>query len=269
MKLSNLNLEELYELRKECDSLIRKQEQIKSDNLLNNLKDSFDELIITDRVRHFYEKNCIDMFSFLYESMRSAGTNIKKLDYYTILTSDKDTEDELRSIGIYNYSDFTLKLGYVLNSSDSRVELLKTIDDSKKLISLYKFFLDFENVINHQGAFYTFKYISDTLNRILVDEDKKDMELINKDMETKKESLYDDFTKMVVKLLEFRNSIESAKLSVCNQGLNRVKDKKGRVLTHNEKVLVDAIAFGTTLDKIKEGNYEDSKSLIFVPYKKK
>ena len=263
MKLSNLNLEELYELRKECDSLIKKQEEMKKNDLLVKLKDSASELTITDRVHRFYEKNYIDIFSFLYESMRSAGTNIKKIDYYTLLISDKDTETELRSIGIYNYSDYILKLGY-----ENRAKLLNKIDNSKKLISLYEFFLDFENVINHQGAFYTFKYISDTLNRILVDDGKKDMELINKDMEIKKEILCGNFTEMVAKLLEFRNSIENARLSVCNQGLNRVRDKQGRVLTHNEKVLVDAIAFGTTLDKIKEGNYEDSKSLIFVPYKK-
>lgn len=267
MGLSNLNLEELYELRRECNSLIKGQEQTKDNELLDKLKSDADELTITDRVRDFYEKSSIEVFPFLYEGMRSVGTNLERMDYYAILISDKDTEKELQSIGIYSYSDFILRLGHALTLSDNKVELLKKIDDSKKIIGLYNFFSNFENVVNHQGAFYTLKYVSDTLNRILVG-DEKDFELINKDMEIKKEILYGNFTELVSYLLEIRNSIENAKVSVCNQGLNRVRNKQNRALTYNEKRLIEAVAFGTTLDKIKEGNYEDSKGLIFVPYKK-
>ena len=269
MELSDSSLEELYKLKKDCDFLIKKQKQEKNIALLSKLKNSANELTITDRVHNFYEKNYIETFDFLYESMvHATGGNIKRLYYYTLISSNSEMVERFKSFGIYNENDYFSKLYRVLNKPNTSDEVIKLMKDTKKIINLYYFFLDFENVINHQSVFYMFKYISDTLNKILVDKNEDDFDLINKNMEEKSKILYDNFTDLVAYLLEIRNSKENARLAICNIGLNKVKDIQERVLTYNERSIIKAVAFGTTLDKIKNGNYEDSKNLIFVPCKK-
>ena len=43
------------------------------------------------------------------------------------------------------------------------------------------------------------------------------------------------------------------------------KKKKESTITFAQERLVEAIAFGTTLEKLTQKNYEDAKQLIYVP----
>lgn len=60
------------------------------------------------------------------------------------------------------------------------------------------------------------------------------------------------------------------KSSVSNASLHRLMIKTPKdILTRNEKMLLDAIAFGSDEDKLREGNYEDTKRLIYLPKTKR
>lgn len=60
------------------------------------------------------------------------------------------------------------------------------------------------------------------------------------------------------------------KSSVSNASLHRLMIKTPRdILTRNERMLLDAIAFGSDEDKLREGNFEDAKRLIYLPKTKR
>lgn len=42
----------------------------------------------------------------------------------------------------------------------------------------------------------------------------------------------------------------------------------GRQITFEQKIFIDAIAFGTTKEKLENKNYEDAKKLLYLPHQK-
>ena len=268
MELKNLDLDELTKLRYDCSKLIHENKENEKEKILEDYKNTISNMTISDRVRKFYETYNIDAFDFLYKSINHcAGNNMKELDTYSLLTHDKDAVRMLRSINIRSSFEFNQRI-ISTGKFPGRDDINNKIAETKKLIYLYNYFLDINSIINHQGSFNTFKYITDTLNRVLIDSEKSDEELINVDWEKKVIYLAEHLIEVANYLLEYRDSIPNARLSVCNQSLGRIANKTGSEITQNEKLLIRALAFGTTLEKLEDENYEDGKNLIYVPYKK-
>ena len=56
------------------------------------------------------------------------------------------------------------------------------------------------------------------------------------------------------------------RISVANNSLSRMKKKKeGRELTPIQSDFIATVAFGSDIKKLRKGNYEDSKRLIYLP----
>lgn len=72
-----------------------------------------------------------------------------------------------------------------------------------------------------------------------------------------------DLRKIASYLISVRG--DDKRCSIANAGLSKTAQKVSGELTFHQQRLVEAIAFGTTLEKLNAGNYEDSKKLIYLP----
>lgn len=113
----------------------------------------------------------------------------------------------------------------------------------------------------YEGIYNTFNYIKNTIYMHL-NEDKNNSiskDILFKDYYQKQCIAYSNLEDIV----EYLNSINSEcilKSSVCDDILiNNIKNNL------NKSVLAEAIAFGTTLEKLESNNYEDSKRLLYLP----
>ena len=66
-------------------------------------------------------------------------------------------------------------------------------------------------------------------------------------------------------LLNLRLQVPNSRLSVANQGLNRTANKIGEQVTYNQKLFIQALAFGMSLEDLQKKNYEGAKRLLYVP----
>lgn len=88
--------------------------------------------------------------------------------------------------------------------------------------------------------------------------------------------LYDEKYAMVLEnlpeiakqLVHFREKIPNSKLSIGNRTILKTSHKKGTSISYGQEELIEALAFGCSYDKLKEGNFEDAKRLLYVPSSK-
>ena len=65
-------------------------------------------------------------------------------------------------------------------------------------------------------------------------------------------------------LCEIRNGT-NLRLCIANAGLSKTANKTGEQFNVQQSLFIDALAFGTTLEKIENGDYEDYKKLLYLP----
>lgn len=136
---------------------------------------------------------------------------------------------------------------------------------------LETFFQEKENILNYEGAYNTFNYIKKYLYEC-IKEEKSDTEnkvLVFQDFTKKKEIVEKDFTTIAKELLNTRKSITNAKLAVFNRGLSQAAKKTDSIFTPPQKCFIEAIAFGSTLEKLQNKDYSQAKKLIYTPQTKK
>lgn len=87
-----------------------------------------------------------------------------------------------------------------------------------------------------------------------------------KDFALKKEVVYNNFSNVIKYLRNESFSIMDSRLFVGNYVLAKNPSKSVRVV--RAQGLIDAVAFGCSLDELQQGNYEGAKRLIYVPENK-
>lgn len=118
---------------------------------------------------------------------------------------------------------------------------------------------------NYQSTYAVYQYVKGYLKEILKEElPQTDSELVYKDYNQKLEIVLANLSNIASYLLDVREQIPNSRSVLCNQVLSRtVRKKVGTSIFTNRSIFAKGITFGTTLDKLQAGNYENAKSLIF------
>lgn len=127
--------------------------------------------------------------------------------------------------------------------------------------------------INHPEAIYYYEGLYNTLNYIktfastMLNEkgDIESKEELFIDFQEKKYLVTKNLRDISGQLLNLRNKVPNSRLCVGNQSLIRNIHKYGENITGPQDRFISSIAFGGTLEKLKEGNYEEAERLLFVP----
>lgn len=243
--LENLTIQELNELKRNYDVVLKKKKEEALNNIIINEKfiNKMDNIPNSERLNNYLEKTYINDIDFLFRCLNyTSGNRSLPLDRICILneqTTNIKNKDELRK----------------------RCMTLAGLDD---------IFKNNRNIYFYEGAYNTFKYIKTYLRKVLIDDDSKsDEELIYKNIDLKTKIVTENLKEIANELLELRNSIPYSRLSIINSSLYKTANKKtGCEITINEQTLIDCIAFGSTLEELEKGNYEEAKQLIYIPHEK-
>lgn len=173
-------------------------------------------------------------------------------------------DDEIKSLELmkkFNIGDFSFLISSFSTSANRSPFFSALIQEGSQqivtLADLDKYFFDTKHIREYEGVYNTLNYIK---NRIYSVKD----ELIFQDYSEKKSVCQ-------LKLGEIASYIKSIKdgtklqLSIGNVGLTRSANGTYSHIHPYQQTMIDAVAFGTSLEKLESGNYEDCKRLLFLP----
>ena len=194
-----------------------------------------------EKIREVLKKLTIDDFLFLEASFK-AYTNRR------------------RNFPFERISEFRFK-----NKNSVLMYSFITLD---KLDSFFED--DEDNKFLYEGVYNTLNYIKEYIGYCLDDKEDVSKEVLFSDYEKKKDIVSINFLTLGKYFSDMREGTK-LQLSIGNSGFKSTSTsvKSSKTLTYNQMNLVSAVAFGTSLEKLEEGNYEDCKRLLFLPREKK
>lgn len=126
------------------------------------------------------------------------------------------------------------------------------------------FFTKPSNIYDFEAIYNTFNYIKDYIYYCLSQKETVEVADLFLDYDKKRNSAAKQIASIATYLCDIKNGTDLL-LSVGSGGLVKATRKSGGELTLYQKNLADAVAFGTSLEKIENGNYEDCKRLLYLP----
>ena len=225
--------------------------------------------------QYLYSINIWDI-SFLSYNMRieKSFNNKGSIHSTQLFFLDEEMKKIAQSYGIDNEWDlFTIILDYrYMKKGHSIIQDKNFIiawNRANTLGHLDKIFQSEQNRLDYQGTYAAFQYVKKHIGeRLTAATEETENELVWKDFDKKKIIVTEDLAPIASYILTQRNQIPGARVFVNNGGLSRTtKKKKECSPTYVQKRLIDAIAFGTTIEKLQQQNYEDTKQLIYLPKK--
>lgn len=132
---------------------------------------------------------------------------------------------------------------------------------------LDRYFIDHPREIYcYEGLYNTLNYIKASISTMLNSkrniETKEDLFL---DFQEKRYLVTKNLGNISKQLFNLRNKVPNSRLCVGNQALTRNVNKSGENITGPQDRFISSIAFGSTLEKLKDKNYEEAERLLFVP----
>jgi len=122
------------------------------------------------------------------------------------------------------------------------------------------------NIYLYEGVFNTWNYIKTSIcNKLDKEKNINTKEDLLKDYKERQELVKISIRNISKELLNLRLQVPNSRLSVANQGLNRTANKIGEQVTYNQKLFIQALAFGMSLEDLQKKNYEGAKRLLYVP----
>lgn len=123
---------------------------------------------------------------------------------------------------------------------------------------------------NYEGTYNTVNYL---LNGIYKELNRRSGSIETVDdlfyvLPEKEELVKDKFSDIVDYLWTIRSEIPDSRSSIGNHGLSMNRSKVKKKFTSSQNALIEAVAYGCTLDELEKGNYEGAKRLIYVPHNK-
>lgn len=276
--LKKFNLEELKKLR----DMIANNENLLSEEIESREHQVrfYDPYLVSEKRKriaeisdikrmqcwHILKKIKIEDLHFLYRNFYCSTGNNKKgnLNYTKLLLEYPEVQEIAKSCGIINMERGLTKEfcnhPYIVDLKQ-RVYFLSYVD---------RFFKGTEQILDYEGSCNTFLYVKEYICDCI--DEEKDMEenfqTVFLDVGEKIEYVKANFKEIANFLLEERNRIPFARLSIYNNAISRGARKFGQQFTMDQKEFIDAIAFGNTLEDLQQGNYENMKRLIYIPTEK-
>lgn len=267
-ELEKLNLSEKKEL------LTQKKKEIYAQQI-ENIKEEINATPNNDRLQKYLESTYIKSIEFLYRSLIYVSGNNQQgsLSFHELLFLD----EEVRNIGLEYDITSQDKLWKVLCAyynyrishpflEDDRI--INKMSKVQRLAYLDEIFKNIDNVLKYQGSYTVYQYVKNYLKAVLNDDiNQTDNEVVYKDYNQKKEYVLNNLSAISTYLLNIREQTPKSRLALCNHGLVRMSRKlAGTGITFEQNIFASGIAFGTTLEKLKNENYEEAKNLIFIPH---
>lgn len=116
----------------------------------------------------------------------------------------------------------------------------------------------------YHGAYNMFNYIKNYIYSLLKENPNITREDLFLDTVEKKYLVHIQLSDISSYLLEIRND-NGLKLCISNLALSRNAVKKTFNISPQQETFIECLAFGTTLDKIKNRDYENYKKLLYLP----
>lgn len=268
--------QERLKLFNEKEALIQRKKEIYR-QAIESINRNIDTSANNERLQKYLETTSISEFEFLYRSLLYMPGNNQKgsLSFQELLLLD----DDVKRIGLeYDITSGSklLKIlcdyNYYQRSHPflENDKVRETMKRASKLAYLDEIFKNLDNVLNYQGSYIVYLYVKSVLKEFLKeDTPQTDKELVYKDYNQKLDLVLTDLSTVASYLLGIREQIPNSRLALCNSGLSKVARKvSGTSISVVQNTFASGIAFGTTLEKLENGNYEDAKRLIFIPHQK-
>lgn len=227
-----------------------------------------------NRLQHYLEITNISDIKFLHRSLEfTKGNNKGPLNRSELVLLNKKAYEIAKSYGVVSPAKLSNIILYNKNHPLLKDRtFIQLYQKSQTLSHLDEVFKEEDNCIDYQNSYTTFKYIKNYLESVLSgvgNSPKQDNELVFKDYQRKISIVTENIVPIANELLKLRNSVTGLRLSVCNQSLYRMANKKPTTkITYIQQVFIQAIAYGTTLEKLESKDYSDAKQLVYLPYKK-
>lgn len=123
-----------------------------------------------------------------------------------------------------------------------------------------------EAIYYYEGLYNTLNYIKTSISILLhLKGDIESKEELFLDFKEKKYLVTKNLKDISEQLFNLRNKVPDSRLCVGNQSLSRNIHKYGENITGPQDRFISSIAFGSTLEKLNAGNYEEAERLLFVP----
>lgn len=225
------------------------------------------------RLENYLTNTDIFSIEFLYRSLNIIPGNNKNgfLTTETLFFLDRKGQELAKKYEISNSKELA---SIILNRDISNplftdTDFIRIINKAKKLIILDEVFSDEDNQRNYKGAYTTYKYIINHLENVLTEENSNsDSEIVYKDYSKKIVLIKENIYTIANELFKLKRETKNGRLAVHDLSLESLTSVKGRnCFTYNQKLLIKCLAFGTTLEKLEDGNYEDAKQLIYSAHK--
>ncbi len=276
--LDKLTTEELMNLQQTLilnPNLINEQVHKREDNLYNSTKDytikgvirSMDE--VENKTLEVLSCIKISELDFLSSSFVEAGNNKRKfiIPIEFVLYDDKGCKTA-KKYGIYDW------ISYNKFSEKNKSLFHKQVNDILEKVTyvsyLEQFFKDPDAINLLPGVLNTYNYIKAYLYEVVDGNNSKPMEIrdsLFEEQDSKVKIVTENLQTIASELLFVRESIpreKAPRLSVSNHMLKKLVRNQDQTISKQKQLLINAIAFGTSLEKLENQDYSDSKRLIFT-----
>lgn len=247
----------------ENDELLTRYNDISNSLNINSL-DFLTKLTYRDKgnnigtsVWHHY----LDTAAFLYENEEIR----KLLALYNIRNFDK-----FYSLFLFYGFPSDIKSGEY-ESFDEFMERKEIKDELEKLryfSYLDNFFKNEEMIKKYEGVFNTYMYIREYIFSKLSTSQTFSKDNLFDDFDEKTQIVIDNFKDICSYLLSVRESINGLRLSFGNIKIAYNSRKDDKEFTDYQKLFINGLAFGTTLEKLENGDYTDLSRIIYLPKNK-
>ena len=185
--------------------------------------------------------------------------------------------------GLHSYVEFYL--AFVMGNTKNRNSapeisltdlkneplILELLNRVQSFSYLEEFFQNKLNQVLYEGCYNSYMYVKEYIFQMLMLYPNLTKEDILADWQTKLELVMSEFFAICNYLYQARSKVPNGRLSACNDKIVYYAKYPHEKFNDKQELFSSMLSFGTTLDKIKEKNYEDYKRLIYVPrdfYKK-
>lgn len=283
-KIETLNTKELEKLKQDYLAKIaeiNKQITIKKNEVRAQLEQKRSPQVLSEeqtkeRVNKYLHNTNYSDIPFLDYNMRvdRSFNNKGHLSHTKLVFLDEEMKKLVENYGITNKRQlFDIILDYQLHKKVHPIlqdkNFIAAWNKSYTLGYLDKIFQNNQNQLDYEGTYATFQYTKKHIEQrlsVVTEENENTDELVWKNFDKKKIIVTENIASIAHYVLIQRNQIPGARVFINNGGLSKTaKKKKGSTITFAQERLAEAIAFGTTLEKLTQQNYEDAKQLIYVP----
>lgn len=131
------------------------------------------------------------------------------------------------------------------------------------LTDLERFFESSFNIYYHEGTYNILNYIKNYVYRVLSEDTGYGINDLFFQYEEKVLAATDRLNE-ITEFLRDTKAGTNLCLSFGNRGLNTISTG---TVSFAQKTLIEAVAFGTSLEQLEQGDFEDCKRLLFLPRK--